>query len=423
MRHHRENGNEEAPMLVLISTGPHKYREYLLSAISTRYRIHLVNTVEPTWEAPYLVGSTLVPTTDLELVSTAVADIASREPVRGVLSWDEARVHQAAAVAERLGLPTTPAEAVWRCRDKYQSRSALASGSVSQPAFALVGTVEEALAAAVRMGYPVVVKPRAAAASYGVSLVRSPQEMAGGFGFADRATVPHMPDYEQGVLVEEFLDGPEVSVDSVVVGGLVRPLFVGRKQTGYPPYFEETGHVVSHSDSLLADPAFLDLLQRTHTVLGFTTGWTHAEVKLSAEGTPKVIEVNARLGGDLIPYLGMAASGINPGLIAAAVACGDEPEITVERDLVAAVRFFHVDHDDTVIDSVEFDPAALPGGIDRAVVLAAPGDIVSPPPRGLLTGRIAFATAVGAKAEDCEAALDGAAAALRVVERDRTGAR
>ncbi len=411
------------PLLIVISTGLRRYREYLLAAISTRYRIHLINTVEPTWESRYLVGSTLVSTTELELVSAAAAEVAAREPVAGVLSWDEARVHQAAAVAERLGLPTTPAEAVWRCRDKFQSRSALAVLGVPQPRFALVGGVEAALAQADRIGYPVVVKPRAAAASYGVSLVRSAQQVTECFGFADRATVPHMPDYDQAVLVEEYLDGPEVSVDCVVVAGRARPLFVGHKRTGYPPYFEETGHVVSHRDPLLADPAFLEVLQNTHTALGYTTGWTHTELKLTRSGAPKVIEVNARLGGDLIPYLGMAASGIDPGLIAAAVACGREPEITVERDLVAAVRFYYVDHDDTVIDSAEFDSAALPAGIDQAVVLAAPGDVFSPPPRGLFTGRVAFATAVAASAEQCEAALDGAAAALRIVERERAEAR
>ncbi|WP_275461958.1 ATP-grasp domain-containing protein [Streptomyces noursei] len=415
MQQPRPRAAEDRPLLVLISTGPHKYREYLLAAISTRYRIHLVNTSEPSWELPYLAGSTLVPSTELAVVSEAVAAVVAREPVHGVLSWDEARVHQAAAVAGALGLPTTPADDVWRCRDKHQSRTALAAAHLPQPAFALVGTAAEALAAAERIGYPVVVKPRAAAASYGVSLVRSPEQMTEFFGFADRATVPHMPDYDQGVLVEEYLDGPEVSVDSVVVGGTVRPLFVGHKRTGYPPYFEETGHVVTHRDPLLADPAFLQVLQDTHTALGFTDGWTHAELKLTPE--PKVIEVNARLGGDLIPYLGSLASGIDPGLVAAAVACGREPEITVDRDLVAAVRFLHADHDDTVIDRVDFDTAALPPEIDRAVVLVGPGDTVSPPPRGLLTGRVAYVTAVAPTAERCEAALDAAAAALRIVER------
>ncbi|MFJ9771510.1 acetyl-CoA carboxylase biotin carboxylase subunit family protein [Kitasatospora sp. NPDC101157] len=424
MKSPREHTAGTFPLLLLISTGPQKYREYLLATISTRYRIHLVNTAEPTWETPYLAGSTVVPTTDLEHVSAAAAAVAAREPVHGVLSWDEARVHQAAVVAAELGLPTTDADAVWRCRDKHQTRAALAAADLPQPGFALVGGAAEALAAADRIGYPVVVKPRAAAASYGVSLVRSAEAMAACFDFADEATVPHMPDYDQAVLVEEYLDGPEVSVDSVIVDGKVRPLFVGHKRTGFPPYFEETGHTVSHDDPLLADPEFLGVLQDVHAALGFTTGWTHTELKLSPSGTAKVIEVNARLGGDLIPYLGRLASGIDPGLVAAAVACGREPEVVADRNLVAAVRFLYVEHDDTVIDRVEFDVSALPPQIDRTVVLAAPGDVVSPPPRGLLSGRIALATAVAPTAEECETALDAAAAALRIVERpagDRPG--
>lgn len=96
----RESGADERPLLLVVSTGPRDYREYLFAAMHTRYRIHLINTVEPTWERPYLVGSSLVATTDVELVSRAAAEVAAREPVHGVLSWDEARVHQTAIVVE-----------------------------------------------------------------------------------------------------------------------------------------------------------------------------------------------------------------------------------------------------------------------------------------------------------------------------------
>ena len=98
---------------------------------------------------------------------------------------------------------------------------------------------------------------------------------------------------------------------------------------------------------------------------------THAELKLTPAG-PKIIEVNARLGGDLIPYLGLRASGMDPGLAAAAVACGQPPELTSDRTLVGAVRFFYVDHDDTTIGAVEADRAALPSTVDRVVPLERP---------------------------------------------------
>src|ERR1700722_132171 len=86
--------------------------------------------------------------------------------------------------------------------------------------------------------------------------------------------------------------------------------------------------------SMLASAA-----RAAHDVLGVTDGITHAEYKLTPDG-PKVIELNARLGGDLIPYLGLLGSGIDPGLAAAAVACGQRPELISNRSQVTGVRFF-----------------------------------------------------------------------------------
>jgi predicted ATP-grasp superfamily ATP-dependent carboligase len=276
-----------------------------------------------------------------------------------------------------------------------------------------VGELDAALAAAERIGYPVVLKPRAASASFGVVLADGPEQLAASFHFPHGTTVPHMPRYDLEVLVEQYLPDPEFSVDAVVYQGRVVPLFLARKEIGFPPYFEETGHYVSHEDPLLRDPALVAALETTHAALGFTDGWTHVEFKLTDDG-PKLIEVNGRLGGDLIPYVGMLASGIDPGLAAAAAACGEEPVVTANRRLFGGVRFFYVDHDDTVIGSVDFDAGELPPGIDLAVPLVQPGDVVSRPPRGIVFGRVAFATAVAESQGACRRALDGAQAALRL---------
>jgi hypothetical protein len=134
-----------------------------------------------------------------------------------------------------------------------------------------------------------------------------------------------------------------------------------------------------------------------------------------------VIEVNARLGGDLIPYLGALASGMDPGLAAAAVACGRRPELVADRRRVAAIRFFYPDRPDTTIAEIGFDRDALPDSVDVAEPLAAPGAVVSPPPRGTLFGRIALATVAADTVPQCRQALAAAGSALRVRAAD-TGA-
>ena len=99
-------------------------------------------------------------------------------PVAGVFCYDEGLVHQAATVAAALGLPGSPPEAVAACRDKNATRSALALAGVPQPVSIGVHDLAEAAAAADKIGYPVVVKPRGLAGSMGVTLVHAPDELA-----------------------------------------------------------------------------------------------------------------------------------------------------------------------------------------------------------------------------------------------------
>ncbi len=408
--------NQDRPLLLLISAGLKLYREYLFISMATRYRIHLISLVEPTWELPYLAGHSVLADLRTQDAVAEVERLAGLESVAGVMSWDESKIIQTAYAAAQLGLPGGTPQAVTRCRDKYATRESLAAAGVAQPDFALVADLDSALAAARKIGYPVVLKPRAASASYGVIRVDDDAELSARFGYTHDTAVPHMPRFDQEVLVEEYLPEQEISVDAVVYHGQVTPLFLARKDIGFAPYFEETGHYVSHADPLLRDPAIVRALDQTHAALGFTDGWTHTELKLTSEG-PKLIEVNGRLGGDLIPYVGQQASGIDPGLAAAAVAVGDAPPVTPTRDLYGGVRFCYTDQDHAVIESVAFDEAALPAAVDLAVPLAKPGDLVARPPEGIVSGRIAFITVLASSLDECRAALDTAQAALRVRTR------
>ena len=233
--------------------------------------------------------------------------------------------------------------------------------------------------------------------------------------------MPEAPHYDVKVLVEEFADGYEISIDSAVYQGTVHPFCLARKELGYFPYAEEVGHYVTAGDPLWQDEELIKVLHDTHAALAFTDGVTHTEIMMTADG-PKVIEVNARIGGDLIPYLGLRANGIDPGLAAAAVACGRAPEMTPDRSLTGGVRFFYVDTDDTVLTSIRFVAEGLPAATDLLVPLMKAGDTTSPPPKGTLWGRIAYATAVGDSADECRAALDAAQAALRWNEEGVTAA-
>ena len=414
---HTEQRPDERPHLLLISTGDHQFREYLLASIAEQYRIHLFLAAEPQWEKRYIDAATVVSDTlEAEAMIPAAQELHGRDPIDGVLCWDEARILPAAKIAQVLGLPGGDPEVVLRCRDKHLTREAMTAAGVPQPRSVAVGSVEEALEAAAEIGYPVVLKPRAIAASLGVVLAHDEAEVRQHFAFAREMHVPGALTYDdEAVLVEEYADGPEISVDCAVFHGQVRPICLAHKVLGYPPYFEEIGHFVDGADPMLADPELIRALDAAHAALGFTDGMTHTEFRLTPSG-PKLIEVNARLGGDLIPYLGMRVTGVDPGLAAAAVACGREPDTTPDRKLFGAVRFSYVPHEMT-IGSIEIDQSALPASIDRAMIRAQSGQHLAPPPAGTVWGRVAYFTVVAETAEACASAIEQAAAALVITEQ------
>lgn len=391
------------PLLLIIRTGKREFREYLLRSITPHYRVHMFTTVAPDWELDYIDGYTRVDTADIDAMIKAAQDL---EDLAGVLTWDEARIVHTAEVAAALGLPGDPA-ATARCRDKHQTRQALAAAGVAQPHSTRVDSLDEALVEADRLAYPVILKPTDLALSHGVLKVDGPEKLREAYEYINSIKHGGIPDWKPRILLEEYVSGEEISVDSAVHEGVVTPLCLAHKEIGYEPYCIEVGHYVHADEPLLRDPVLLKLLHDTHRALGFRDGITHTEIMLTATG-PKIIEVNGRLGGDMIPYLGLRASGVDVGLAAAAVACGKEPAIERDRELVAGVRFFYPEHDDTPIHELRFDFDHKPEAIDLLTVLAGAGEVKSPPPAGTVNGRIAFATAVGATRDICREALDAA---------------
>ncbi|MFJ3640155.1 acetyl-CoA carboxylase biotin carboxylase subunit family protein [Streptomyces sp. NPDC090108] len=395
--------------LLLIGAGSQAYREYLLRSVAEEYDVHLLADRAPTWEAPLLSGHTVVDTTDVD----AMREVARTLSCEGVLTWDDTRVVQTARLADALGLPGAGAEAALRCRDKQATREALARAGVPQAGSIPAASLPQARAAAARLGYPLVLKPRALNASTGVVKVDSPDALARGFRLARAATAPGAVEVAPGdVLVEEYLDGPEISFDAAWHEGRMTPAFVARKECGFAPYFEETGHVVDGRDPLLSDPRILRTVQAAHTAVGFGTGWTHTELRLTSDG-PKIIEINARIGGDRIPDIGRLALGVDAARTAAQVACGRSPDLTPRHHRVAAVRFLYPGAD-CIARDVRLDPGALPDSVDSAVTIALPGQELRLPPNGHVSSRYALLTVVGESEQQCQADLDKAAGAVRL---------
>lgn len=397
----------DRPTVVVVGSGGQPYREYAFAALAERYRVGAVLGAEPTWQRPYLADAAVADLADPSSIAGAVRSLAGGTAGLGVMTWDETVLLATAEAAEQLGLPHLSAGAAAACRDKYATRSRLA-GTPLGVRHRLVGSADEAVEAAESFGYPVVVKPRSLAGSVGVA--RAEDAAAVRQAFARTATSRYATlEPGLGALVEELLEGPEVSVDSVVFDGEVQCAHVARKRLGFAPYFEEVGHLVTGwAGEPWADEA-REVVVAAHGAVGVDHGVTHTELRLTAGG-PRLVELNGRLGGDLIPFVSRLATGVDLVVAAAEMALGRPPSCTPAREGTAEVRFVYPPYD-CVVRSVDVAAAARVPGIAHATVLPEPGARLRLPPADPIP-RLAALVAVGADAEECRQALDRAEAAV-----------
>lgn len=407
--------------LVVVGNGHGAYRDHMLRALAARHRLLLVTTDPVTWERPHLTDYVRISGSDLDELVTATERLARLHKAAGVLTYHEPFVAAAAIAADKLGLARCSPQALSRCRDKYSGRAALHAVGVPAARCVLVRTESAAVAASADIGYPVVVKPRALSAGFGVSLVRDEATLAEAFRCARDSTLAYVTEHREEVLVEEYLDGPEISVDSVVTGGVVIPMVYAHKQLGFAPYFEELGHIVAPEVEILPDAKARQeiraVLTAAHQALGLDNVVTHSELRLTTTG-PRVVEVNGRPGGDLIPHLGVLATGVEVATAAADVALGRFPSPRHTRTRAAGIRFFYPDIDGTV-RRLGIDPSfGHPEWLRQLTWVVGPGAALTLPPVTFHDCRVGFAIVVANSVEECAGRLAVVEDAV-VVEMER----
>lgn len=400
----------DSPRLILVGSRLAAYREYALASLATAYEVVLIAPEAPTWQAKYVKTHRIADTTDRAKLFPSVADLRGEVSEAAIVTWDEWSLVPVAEAASRLRMRHMSPTAARRCRDKYAVREAMSAAGLSAVRYGLARDADEAHAVAESIGYPVVVKPRSLGGSFGVTVVSGAAELATAYQLATTSRLPGVPGGD-GVLVEEYLNGPEISVESVVVDGDARPVLVARKRLGAPPYFEELGHLVDRWRDEPWAAEVVELVRAAHRAVGVDWGVTHTEIRLTTRGA-RLIELNGRLAGDLIPYLGQLACGVDLVSAAAEIAFERIPSLVTTADRVAEIRFLPPAHAGTV-ERIELpDPRRIPDLV-AAVALASPGDRLEPPPR-TLTPRTAAFVAVADDESACRRALDHAEAATTV---------
>ncbi len=229
-------------------------------------------------------------------------------------------------VAEQMGLIGNPDKYSQTATNKYLMRQCFMENGVPSPKYCLTdGEVPMAIST---FRFPAIVKPTDRSGSRGVEKVEKQEVLQ------EAITRACKESFQQKAVIEEFVEGREISVESISFEGRHYILQITDKVTTEAPFFVELEH---HQPSTLPE----DIKSRVKaivlnalTALHIQYGASHAELKITKEGDIRVIEIGARMGGDFIGSdLVKLSTGYDflKGVIDVAFGEFEEPKITEHK--------------------------------------------------------------------------------------------
>ena len=239
-----------------------------------------------------------------------------------------------AYTCEKLGLTGITYDTAVKSTDKAEMIRAFEAAGVEHPWYYVVTNPADVFEVLHKVNYPCIAKPTDNSGSRGIMLAHNPEELL--------TAVAYSAKNGRGgaVIIEEYLQGPEVSVEIVVHRGVPHVLQITDKLTTGAPRFIEMGHAQPSSLGKEDLDKISDLACRSTQAVGLMDGPAHVEIILTAEG-PKMVEMGARMGGGCITtHLVPLSTGIDMVKATIDICLGQEPDLVPTISKGAAIRFF-----------------------------------------------------------------------------------
>jgi biotin carboxylase len=302
-------------------------------------------------------------------------------------------------------LNPNPIRAVRETRDKVLMRRRLAASDFSPVAAAVGNSRADVETFAAERGYPLIIKPRDGSASRGITRVSSAEELrsiAPGVGI----DVPYIDGWD--FIIEEFLDGPEFSVEAFSFNGHHTIFAITEKlilesigDSDASNAYVEIGHKMPADIDVGSADSIREHVSRFLTVMGIENGPTHTELKLTSNG-PKIIETHTRIAGDNIIDLVQLSTTYDLLSICISWALGLSDAIRSSPRAVqgAAIRYF-TPKPGTVRRVYGTSAWKSAPGIAALELSLKPGDVVNPV--RVSEDRVGYVIATGRTANDADA--------------------
>lgn len=276
-----------------------------------------------------------------EVISTidtpAILEAAKRHRIDGIMTLaSDMPMQSVAVVSHEMGLVGISQDTALKATNKAFMRDALKEAGVPIPLYFRVKGKEAFIKAVGEVrtaGYKCIVKPVDNSGSRGVDLLKEDADVNVAFEYTIQ--------YSRGgeIVVEEFMEGPEVSVETLAIDGDINVIQITDKVTSGAPYFVEMGHSQPSQLSKETRKRIAEVAIAANKAIGIKNGPSHTEIKVTRSG-PKIVELGARLGGDNITtHLVPLSTGIDMVEKTIQIALGEKPDIFPKYQKASAIRY------------------------------------------------------------------------------------
>lgn len=222
-----------------------------------------------------------------------VTEICRNEGIEGITSFSlESALPYVTQVAERLGFVCNSSESIRLTSNKFSQREALERSQISVPQYYLIESDKDL--SNIDCQFPVIVKPVDSGGSQGIYKVDDSKDLLKAYDFAKQYSRTGK------VIVEEYIDGREFSVEYISHGGRHYFLQITDKITSGVPRFVEMQHHQPANISEEIKTRICTLVESALTALKIENSPSHTEIKLNDANQLFIIETGARMGGDFI---------------------------------------------------------------------------------------------------------------------------
>jgi biotin carboxylase len=405
---------------------PREGLESLLAARRLGYGVVLLGRSIPEFARPLVDEFQQVDTYDREASLAAARSIAKRNDLAGVANFTEVDVQLVAAIAADLGLRGMSDIAALQARNKFLMKEALRHLDGLLPRFARVTSLEGLKAALAEVGLPAVVKPTGASGSKGIFELHGPQDLEPAMA---RLAAIARPDFDPvfrqfgaEFIVEEFLEGDELSIEGLVSAGEVHVVTITDKETSIP-YHLELSHKVPSALPAEAWAAMAATTKDIVAALGFDNCAFHLEAKWGEKGM-RFIETAARPAGDYIgSHLVPLATGVDFFENVIRVATGDPLRLEHDRQVNAGLRFVLAQREGRFEEVMGLQEICEDPSFDHVFYEVPAGTGVALPPKNFGQQRVAAVIARHVERTGLDALLNqvAAKATARVTPVDDSG--